>query len=93
MPFKTVTSEELAKSLGLNLYEIREKKRLMSLINKIRKEKKLSQQALAKKVGVTQGRIAQIESGIGTRKVTFEVLFNVLRHLGYECKIVAKKAS
>ena len=93
MPWKEVTSEELAKSLNINLEEIREKQRLMELIKKVRKEKYLSQAALAKKVGVTQSRIAQIESKVETSKVSFEILFGILKHLGYECRIITKKAS
>ena len=36
-----------------------------------------------KKLGVSQGRIAQIEAGIGTAQVSFDVLLNVLGELGY----------
>jgi len=36
------------------------------------------QAALAKKLGISQARVAQIESGVGTAKVTFDVLFNML---------------
>ena len=46
-----------------------------------------------KKLGITQGRIAQIESRVGSARVTFEVLLNLLRELGYECKIVAKRVA
>ena len=93
MPWKELTVDELAKSLGVNVQDIREKHRLIELIKKARKEKKLSQTQLAKKIGVTQGRIAQIESRVGTAKVTLEVLLSTLRELGYEYKIVAKKVA
>ncbi len=93
MAWKEMTVEELAKSLGADVHEIREKHRLIELIKKARKEKKLSQGALAKRMGVTQGRIAQIESQIGTAKVTLEVLLSTLRELGYEYKIVARKVA
>ena len=93
MPWKEMSIEELAKSLGADVSEVREKQRLMSMIVKIRKGKKLSQAALAKKLGVTQARIAQIESGIGTAKVTFDVLFHILTCLGYDYKVVASKAA
>ncbi len=53
----------------------------------------MSQAQLAKRVGVTQGRIAQVESRIGTVKVNLEVLLSILRELGYEYKIVAKKVA
>jgi transcriptional regulator with XRE-family HTH domain len=93
MAWKEVSIEELAKSLGANVTEIREKQRLVGLIVKTRKAKKLSQAALAKKLGISQARIAQIESGVGTAKVTFDVLFNMLVALGYDYRVVTKKAA
>jgi len=93
MAWKEVSIEELAKSLGANITKIREKQRLVGLIVKTRKAKKLSQVALAKKLGISQARIAQIESGVGTAKVTFDVLFNMLVALGYDYRVVTKKAA
>lgn len=93
MAWKEMTTEELAKSLGVNASEVREKQKLIQMIVKIRKEQKISQAALAKKAGVTQGRIAQVESGVGTSKVTFDVLLNILTLLGYDFKITPKKAA
>lgn len=93
MAWKEMNVDELAKSAGVDIHEIREKHRLIELIKKARKEKKMSQVQLAKKVGVTQGRIAQIESRVGTAKVTLEILLSILKHLGYEYRIVAKKAA
>jgi transcriptional regulator with XRE-family HTH domain len=93
MAWKEVSIEELAKSLGANVTEIREKQRLVGLIVKTRKANKLSQAALAKKLGISQARIAQIESGVGTAKVTFDVLFNMLVALGYDYRVVTKKAA
>jgi len=93
MSWKEVTVEQLAKSLGANISEIREKQRLIAMIVKIRKAKKLSQAALAKKVGVSQARIAQIESGVGTTKISFDVIFNILVALGYDYRVTAHKAA
>lgn len=93
MAWKEISTEELAKSLGVNPKEVQEKQKLMQLIMKTRKSKGLSQAALAKKVGVSQSRIAQIESGVGTAKVTFDVLLSVLNVLGYDFTIVPKKAA
>ncbi len=93
MAWKEVSVEDMARSLGANVAEIREKQRLVGLIVKIRKEKNLSQAALAKKLGISQARIAQIESGIGTAKVTFDVLFNMLVALGYDYRVVTKRAA
>jgi len=44
-------------------------------------------------LGVTQGRIAQIESGIGTAKITFDVLLHIFDVLGYEFKISTRKVA
>ena len=93
MPWKEMSTEKLAKSLGLNAAEVREKQRLIQLIITARKEMGLSQVALAKKLKVSQGRIAQIESGIGTAKITFDVLLGVLSVLGYEYKIISKRVA
>jgi len=93
MAWNTMSVEKLAKSLDVSVSEIREKQRLIRLILEARKARKLSQAVLAKKLGVTQGRIAQIESGIGTSNITFDVLFNILTILGYDLKIVARKAA
>lgn len=93
MAWKEMTVEELANNLGVNVKEVQEKQKLIQLITKARKASGLSQAALAKKVGVSQSRIAQIESGVGTSKVTFDVLLNLLSVLGYDFKIVPKKAA
>lgn len=93
MAWKDVTLRQLAKSLGANISEVREKQRLIEMIIKIRKAQKLSQAALAKKIGVTQSRIAQIESGIGTAKISFDILFNILVALGYDYRVVTSKAA
>ncbi len=93
MPWKEMNMNDLAESLGINPNEAREKHHLIKLIVKARKAQGLSQQNLAKKVGVTQGRIAQIESGIGTSKMSFDVLLNLLGILGYDFKIIPKKVA
>lgn len=93
MAWKETNFEKLAKSLGVDAAEVREKQKLAELIATARKEKGFSQAVLAKKVGVSQSRIAQIESGVGTAKTTFDVLLNVLRSLGYEVKFVPKRVA
>ena len=93
MPWKEVTLQELAKSVGANVSEVREKQRLIAMIVRIRKAQELSQAGLAKKIGVSQARIAQIESGVGTAKISFDVLFNILVALGYDYRVVTTKAA
>ena len=93
MAWKEMTIEELAESLGSNITEVREKQKLIAMILKIRKAKKLSQAALAKKLAISQARVAQIESGIGTAQVTFDILFNILVALGYDYRVVTTKGA
>jgi len=93
MAWKELSLKELALSLGVNIAEVREKQKLIELIIKSRKALYMSQATLAKKLGVTQGRIAQIESGIGTSKVTFDILLSALVALDFDFKVVTKKAA
>jgi len=93
MAWKEMSIEEIAKNLGVDVVEIRAKQELVRNIIKARQAKKLSQAALAKKVGVSQSRIAQIESGIGTANVTFDALLHILLVLDYTFKIVTRKAA
>ncbi len=93
MAWKEIDLEELADSLGTNITEVKEKQKLINMITKIRKAKKLSQAALARKLGISQARVAQIESGIGTAQVTFDILLNILIALGYDYRVITKKAA
>jgi len=93
MPWKDLTIEELAQSLGANISEVREKQKLSSLIIKTRKTRGMSQAMLAKKLKISQGRVAQIESGIGTSRITFDVLLGALKSLGFEYRVVTKRAA
>lgn len=91
MPWENISLESLAKKHGVSLSEIREKQKLIDLIIAARKEKHMSQTALAKKMGVSQSRIAQIESAILTHKVTFDLLLSILVEIGFDYKVVARK--
>ena len=93
MPWKEISVEQLAKSLGANVTEVREKQRLINMIVKVRKAKKMSQVMLAKKLGVSQARVAQIESGVGTAKISFDVIFSILTALGYDYRVTTRKAA
>jgi transcriptional regulator with XRE-family HTH domain len=93
MGWTEINTEELAHRLGVDSNEIAEKQSLIKSIVHARKKQGLSQVELAKRLGVTQGRIAQIESGVGTRKLTFDVLLHTLKALGIEFHIVARQRS
>jgi transcriptional regulator with XRE-family HTH domain len=93
MPFKTIKLNILAKQLGVNESEIKEKQRIIDRIIKLRKQMGLSQLELAKRLGVSQSRIAQIESGIGTSKISFDVLLNIIGVLGFSYEVRLKKAA
>ena len=93
MAWKEITLPELAKSMGVSIAEVREKQRLIDLIIKVRRDRRLSQTALAKKLGISQSRIAQIESGVGTSTVSFDVLLGILVAMGYDFKVIMKIAA
>lgn len=93
MPWKEVKTKSIAKKMGVDIDRIREKRRLIDLIIKARKKTGLTQAQLAKKLKVSQVRISHIESGIEKSKVSFEILFDILKCLGYQCKVVARKAA
>lgn len=93
MAWKELDVDLFAKKLGINSSEAREKQKLIQLIIKTRKELNISQSGLAEKIGVSQSRIAQIESGIGTTRISFDVLLHILSKIGYEYKIISKKAA
>jgi DNA-binding transcriptional regulator YiaG len=65
MPWKEMSVEQLAKSLGANVTEVREKQRLITMIVKVRKAKKMSQAVLAKKLGVSFDVIFSILTALG----------------------------
>lgn len=93
MPFNKVDINKLASDLGISYSEIKEKQRLIDRIKKLRKEKNLSQAQLAEKIGVSQSRIAQIESGVGTSKISFDVIFHIINELGFNYEVRLKKAA
>ena len=91
MPWKTVNIDEWAKELGINMNELRQKDRLITLIVKTRKQRGLTQAQLATLVGVSQPRIAQIENRVKIGKITFDVLLHILDGLGHDYKITTRK--
>ena len=93
MPWKTLTAKEFAKRAGVDFGEMMQKHRLIKQIVRIRKQKGMSQAELAKKLGVSQPRIAKIESRIGTHKITFDALFRILAVLGYSCTVNTKRVT
>lgn len=93
MPFKKVDIDKLANDFGVSYSEIKEKQRLIERIKSLRKEQNLSQAQLAERIGVSQSRIAQIESGLGTSKISFDVIFHIIYELGFSCEVRLKKAA
>jgi DNA-binding XRE family transcriptional regulator len=93
MPFKKINLEQTAYELGVNYFEIKEKQRLIERIKKLRKEQNLSQAQLAQRIGVSQGRIAQIESGIGTNKISFDIILHIINELGFNYEVRLKRAA
>ena len=89
MPWQTIDLETWAEELGVNIEELRQKDRLIAQIVETRKALKLTQNQLADLVGVSQPRIAQIENRVKINTITFDVLLNILRVLGFEINITA----
>ena len=92
MPWEEKTLEELAENLGIDFQEVQQKHKLISKIKKARKDLSLSQAELAEMVGVSQSRIARIEGGVGTKNMSFDLLFRILATLGFECRISVRKS-
>ena len=93
MPWKEMTPRQVARELNVDYKHVQEKQKLMMLIARARKRKRLSQAVLAQRLGMTQDRIAQIESGTGTRRVTFDVLLRILAALGYDYEVLTHAAA
>jgi len=91
MPWKELNIEEWARKRGIDINELREKEKLIKRIVSIRKNLKLTQADIAKLVGVSQSRIAQIESRIKIEKISFDVLINILRAMGYGFTVSTRK--
>lgn len=91
MPFETVNTKKLAAKYGIDLATISAKHKLIDKIKKARIEQGLSQNDLAQRINKSQSFIAKIESGIGTKNFSFDLLLLILKSLGYEYKITMKK--
>ncbi|MCC6220322.1 MAG: helix-turn-helix domain-containing protein [Deltaproteobacteria bacterium] len=93
MPWEKLNLEELAEKLGIDYSEVRAKHDLVRKIKAARKKHSLTQEDLAKMLGKSQSWIAKVESGLGTKNISFETLLKILSMLGYDYKIVTKKVS
>ncbi len=93
MAWKEMSIEELARNLGVSQAEVREKQKLIQQIIKTRKKSGISQTTLAQMLEVSQSRVAQIESGIGTSRISFDVLLHILVVLGYDFAISTRKSA
>ena len=87
MPWTAITSKQLARKLGIDHAEMQQKHYLIKKIIAVRQKQRITQAVLAKRLGVSQSRIAKIESRIGTHQVSFDVLFRILSALGCEFKV------
>ena len=92
MPWQEVNLETWAAELGVDLYELRQKDQLIDQIVTTRTELELTQTQLAKLVGVSQPRIAQIENRVKIGTIKFDALFKILTTLGYEINIGTRRA-
>ena len=89
--WKRIDLQRWAAEVGVDIHEIDEKLRLRDVIVRVRKKRGITQDELARRVGVSRSRIAQIESGVKLHKMSFDILLRILQGLGYRYKITAKK--
>jgi ribosome-binding protein aMBF1 (putative translation factor) len=84
--------KEMGKALGFNEYDLwirNYKMNLQLLIIKTRKQKKMSQIDLAKKLKTTQSVISRVEKGF-TKSTSIEYFLKILFVLGVEPKQTLK---
>lgn len=93
MAFKTIDIKKIAEKLDVNITEIEQKQKLIDRIIKLRHEMGLSQSDLASILGVSQSRIAQIESGFSTGKISFDILLNTINALGFDYEFRIRKVA
>jgi transcriptional regulator with XRE-family HTH domain len=91
MAWKEVSLAKWADEIGVDINEIDQKLKLRDMIIKVRKNKRISQEQLAERVGISRSRIAQIEAGIKLRQTSFDVFLRILQCLGYKYKITTMK--
>lgn len=66
----------------MNLLELGE------TVKKLRKERNMTQEALAKKVGISRATLSKLENG-QIAQISVVTLNDILNHLGYELDIKA----
>ena len=93
MPWQKVDLKTWATELGIDLHELRQKNQLIDQITTARKELGMTQMQLAKRAGVSQPRIAQIETRANIATIKFDALFKILTALGYEFNINTQKVN
>ena len=93
MPFETVNTRKLASKYGIDLETIDAKHALINKIKTARLKQGLSQNDLALRINKSQSFIAKVESGIGTKNFSFDLLLLILKSLGYEFKIMTRKST
>jgi len=91
MPWQKVNLESWAQEMGVDLLNLRQKDHLIEQIVTTRKDLGLTQTQLAKLVGVSQPRIAQIENRTRIGSIKFDVLLHILSVLGFDFDIQIRK--
>ena len=91
MPWENFELEKLALKMGIDSSEVKAKHELIKKIKSARQKHKMTQKELAERLNKTQSWIAKVESGIGTKNVSFEALLKILTVLGYDYRITTRK--
>jgi len=91
MMWRKMDLPHLADELGVDINEVDQKLKLREMIVRVRTSRGLSQDELARLVGVSRSRIAQIEAGVRMHRMSFDILLRVLNSLGYRYTITTRK--
>ena len=78
MPFHTINTKKLAAKYQIDISVIEAKHKLIEDIKLARIRQGLSQFQLGQKMGKSQSFVAKIESGIGTRNFSFDLLLKFI---------------
>lgn len=81
-------SEPLPNTTNPKAVEIAEKEALVELLKTTREQRKLTQKEMARIIGVSQARIAQIETNNATERVSYDVLLHALRQLNFNLRVI-----
>ena len=92
IPFEKILEKQLNKGeIRFAFEERRFYLQIARLVGDLRAKAGISQTALAKAAGVSQPLIARLETGDQRRTPTFDMVFKILKALGYRLEVSVHK--